>query len=72
MPMYTIPLFLSAITAWPIVGAVIFTLIDPDTDELYHFVKKHGSKIVREWHIFVWPYVLTVWYIELKRRKSLE
>ena len=62
MPMYTIPLFLSVVTAWPVVGAVIFTLSDPDTDELYHFVKTHGSKVIREWHIFVWPWVLWTWY----------
>ena len=70
MPMYTIPLFLGVITAWPVIGVMIFTLVDPDTDALYHFVKKYDSKVVREWHIFVWPYVIWIFYKHLRDKNK--
>lgn len=67
--MYFFPILFGFMGLWPILGACVLVGVDPDTDELFDFAKSHENYLVREWHVFVWPLVLWLWFENLKERE---
>ena len=63
-----IPCLVGFAVLWPIIGALFFLIIEPD--EIFDFAKKQPVIFVREWHIFVWPVVLWLWFKYLKENNG--